>query len=456
MKLTLSAVALITLTVVAQSQAPPRVPDGFIFAAAGDLIGPYTPIEVEGDPNLRAIAAIFRKADLGFANQEGAIFDLATFTGSAAAENGGGTPVSPLKVADNLKLMGITVVSKANNHATDWGTEGLKATLATLAAANIAQAGSGLSLAEARAPGYVQTRLGTAALVDTASTFPTIAAAGAPFTYRGVQSIPRPGLSPLHVRLIRLVSPDDFAALRRAAGNSAYPVKDHKDEIRIGDDLFRPSPTTGLTWEMEPTDEAAILTSIHEARTKAKFVLFSIHAHQTAGDADDGPADFQPIGLHFANEAAAANDPRPADFEPTLFHQVIDAGADAIVRTGPHMLAGIEIYRGKPIFYSLGSLFFPFGTRRTFTTAAGETLVMPDEYFETVIPVSTYKDGAVDEIRLYPVTIETGAGPDLGLPHMANSEQAQKILQRLQILSAPFGTKISIRDGIGIIATSTN
>lgn len=437
-------------------QSTPRVPDGFTFAAAGDLIGPYRAFDLKGEPGLAGIAEIFHRTNLGFANQEGSIFNLAAFRGPMAAENGGGTPVSPIEVASDLKAMGLTIVSKANNHATDWDTPGLEATLASLAAAGIIQAGSGRSLSEARAPGYVETSLGTAALVDTASTFPPMAAAGTGVTYRGVKSVPRPGISPLHVRLVELLSEVDFNALRKAAGPEAYPVRGHDDTVRIGDSLFRISATPGLTWEMEPSDESAILASIQQARSKAKFVLFSIHAHQTAGDTDPGPADFQPIDLHFANEAASPNDPRPADFEPALFHAAIDAGADAVVRTGPHVLGGIEIYKGKPIFYSLGSLFFPFGNGRTYTTAAGEILTFPEECFETIIPVTRYRNGKIEEIRLYPVAIETAVGPDMGFPHLANPERAGIILQKLSVLSAPFGTKISIEGSIGFIHLSDN
>ena len=228
-----------------------------------------------------------------------------------------------------------------------------------------------------------------------------------------------------------------------------FPIKDRTDEVRIGDVLFRSSPDAPrLTWEMEPSDEAAVLASIREAHRNAGFVLFSIHAHETAGDADSGPANYQPVGLHFANEAAAPNDPRPADFEPALFHAAIDAGADAVVRTGPHVLGGIEIYHGKPIFYSLASLFFPFGTRRTFVTAAGETLSMPAESFESIVPVSTYTDGKISEIRLYPIAIEQNAGATLGFPHRAEATQALSILNRLQKLSAPFGTAITIENNI--------
>ena len=208
--------------------------------------------------------------------------------------------------------MGISIVSKANNHATDWGAERLRATLDTLTAAGIIQAGSGPGLNEARAPGYMRTRHGMAALMSVASTFPPMSMAAPSVEYRGSTLQSRPGISALHVRLVRLVSPEDYAALRRAAGGMAYPTPGRGDVVRIGDVLFRKSDSAGLTWEMAQADEAAVLASVREARAKAGFVLFTIHAHQTAGDEDDGPAPFQPEVLHFANEAASPNDPRPA------------------------------------------------------------------------------------------------------------------------------------------------
>ncbi len=448
-------VLALAISLVGQTPSPaPSVSDGFTFAAAGDLISPK-PFELTTDAPITRVADLFRHADLGFANQEGAIFNVAGFKGSNAAENGGGTPVSLPQVARDLRSMGISMVSKANNHATDWGSEGLLATLSTLAAAGIVQAGSGISLTEARAPGFLQTPRGMAALVSVASTFPPMSVAGIPLTITGTKMLPRPGISALHVRLVRRISSEDFTALRRVVGNAAYRVPGRDDEVRIGDVLFQNSATPGLTWDMESAEETAILASVREARAKASFVLFTIHAHHTAGDEDDGPAPYQPEVLHFANEAAAANDTRPADYEPVLFHAAIDAGADAVVRTGPHILNGIEIYKGKPIFYSLGSLFFPFGQRRIFTTAAGETLKIPDEAFETVIPDTTYKDGKVREIRLYPVAIDATPGAASGSPFPAPPDQARRILERIRALSIPFGTDVRIEQGVGVIRPSS-
>jgi hypothetical protein len=41
-----------------------------------------------------------------------------------------------------------------------------------------------------------------------------------------------------------------------------------------------------------------------------------------------------------------------------IAHAAIDAGADVVVGHGPHHFLPVEVYRGKPIFYGLGSLSF--------------------------------------------------------------------------------------------------
>ena len=438
---------------------PNTVPDGFTFAAGGDMIGPYHTLQgVDDRPFFSGVVPLFKNADLGFANQEGSIFDLKSFQESPAAENGGGIPLSPLAVAADLKAMGITIVSKANNHATDWGTEGLVVTQQSLTAAGIAFAGSGMSEAQARGPGYVETSKGKAALVSTASTFTRMSVAGAPGTRRGEPTHARPGISALHVEHIQLRPADQIAILRRimyggSGDTHAKPGSTNRDEVEVGGQIFRASVTGNATWEMNKTDEAAIVNSVREARQNANFVLFAIHAHETAGPLED---PFPGRLVDPTNEAQASpNDPRPADFEPVLFHEVIDAGADAVVRTGPHLVSGIEIYKGKPIFYGLGSLFFDFQGHRTYTVPSGQTLTFPNEWFETVVPVTTYKGGKVSEIKLYPMEIESSNTPTGGAPHPANPDQARHILDRLKTLSAAFGTEMTIENGVGVVRVPT-
>ena len=172
-------------------------------------------------PSFAQVVALFRGADLGFANQEGSIFDLKSFRGYPAAENGGGYPLQPAAFARDLKSMGISLVSKANNHATDWGSDGLAATLGWLAAAGVTQAGAGEGLEAARAPAYLDTVKGRVALVDTASTFPPMAVAGPAVARFGVNSRPRAGISALHVREVGYVTAGAIARAsphRRGAG----------------------------------------------------------------------------------------------------------------------------------------------------------------------------------------------------------------------------------------------
>lgn len=423
------------------------VPDGFTFAAGGDMIGPYRALPGKPDPGFQQAIALFRGADLSFANQEGSIFDLKTFPGTPAAENGGGYPLQPSTFARDLKSIGITLVSKANNHATDWGTEGLSATLGWLAVAGVTSGGAGAGLDAARAPVYRDTIKGRIALVDTASTFPPMAVAGPSVARFGVTSKPRVGISPLHVREVGRISTAQLDTMRRISGT--LDIGGNAHQVRLGDQVFSDQP--GPRWEMDKDDETAILNSIRTARAHAKFVLFSIHAHQTAGDVDEGGKPFEPMALHWANEAASADDPRPADFEPMLFHAAIDAGADAVVRTGPHVLGGIEIYKGKPIFYSLGSLFFDFHGKRTYTSPTGQVMRFPDSWYETVIPVTRYAHGKLSEIRLYPFAINDTDGPDGGMPKQASPAEARTILEHLKTMSAAFGTRISIENGVGIV-----
>ena len=55
----------------------------------------------------------------------------------------------------------------------------------------------------------------------------------------------------------------------------------------------------------------------------------------------------------------------PEDYERTLGKMLIDAGADAVVGSHPHVLQGMEFYKNKPIFYSLGNFVFNASISRT-------------------------------------------------------------------------------------------
>ncbi|MDO4296184.1 MAG: CapA family protein [bacterium] len=64
--------------------------------------------------------------------------------------------------------------------------------------------------------------------------------------------------------------------------------------------------------------------------------------------------DFVIVYVHWGVE----RDESPQEYQRTLGRQYIDAGADMVIGSHPHVLQGIEYYKGKPIVYSLGNFIF--------------------------------------------------------------------------------------------------
>lgn len=71
--------------------------------------------------------------------------------------------------------------------------------------------------------------------------------------------------------------------------------------------------------------------------------------------------DFVVVCIHWGIE----REERPEEYQRTMGRQMIDAGADLVVGSHPHVLQGIEYYEGKPIVYSLGNFVFGSSIPRT-------------------------------------------------------------------------------------------
>jgi hypothetical protein len=97
--------------------------------------------------------------------------------------------------------------------------------------------------------------------------------------------------------------------------------------------------------------------------------------------------------------------------------------------------------------YTFGSIC----TARPINTPGGEKFVVPDFWFESVVPVCVFSAHRLQMIKLYPITIEPNARDRSGIPSTAGSERGRAILERLKELSAAFGTKVEISDGMGLV-----
>src|SRR5258705_7006064 len=142
--------------------------DGFTLAAVGDCI---IARPVSQTPGFASVGRIIHDADSAFGNFEGTAIDLSRTPAVPQAEFGGVWIIGSPSVAKDLKAIGFDVMSRANNHATDWGLEGMRQTSRALDEAGIVHAGVGEHRAAARAARYVDTDKGRVALISIASTF---------------------------------------------------------------------------------------------------------------------------------------------------------------------------------------------------------------------------------------------------------------------------------------------
>jgi len=86
----------------------------------------------------------------------------------------------------------------------------------------------------------------------------------------------------------------------------------------------------GLFTTYDPT---ALIAEIETAKLQSDYVIVYVH-----------------WGIEKKNH--------PEEYQRKMAKQYIDAGADLVVGSHPHVLQGMEYYKGKPIIYSLGNFMF--------------------------------------------------------------------------------------------------
>jgi hypothetical protein len=432
--------------------SPPRtldVPDGFTFAAVGDLLEarPILPLDNDG---FITLDRIIKDANVSFGNGEMPLIDVNAPGIYPAAENGGSNVYGIPAVAADLHGQGFTMVSRANNHSTDWGVDGMNMTDALFDSAHIMHAGTGRDEAAARAARFVETAYGRIGLVATTTTFEGNEPAGEP---QGDVAA-RPGASVLNITPKLLVDRATLDGLKQYYGAKAYHEDDAvtADSITVFGQTYQYGTQPGIVYEMDKHDLAGILHGIRQGAALANFLVFSVHCHDSASGID--------------------NDIPQGAFLRDLAHDVLDAGADVFIGHGPHQVGAIEIYKGKPIFYSLGNYIFQLsadeGTNPEGFRAAGldpRTATDTDfwnvfikryfsqpKWWQSVAVVITYRRNALETIRLYPLDLgENRAGVLRGIPMLAPRDEGDAILKHIEALSAPYHTHIDIENGVGVI-----
>ena len=407
----------------------------------------------ESYQGLAPIREYISQADVRINNMEMVLSDYDQF---ASTYCGGLWLTAKPKVLDDILKYGFNCFGFANNHTMDYSYGGVASTLKALKSKNMPVCGAGMSLAEAAAPAMVETQDGTVAVLSITSTCDDAARAGDP----GHVIPARPGLNMLRHSEVFLVNEAHMKALEEIAeathingriNNSkrgGYTVS-KPGIFNLGTVEFKLSDIEGKTSAPHPQDMERMRLAIEQAKQEAKYVVVCFHSHEIKGDLDEEPD-------YFIEEFA---------------RKCIDWGACAVVGSGTHQIKAIELYKGKPIFYSIANFIFQSEKPKQFppdyhdrygidrSLSAQEAMYIRSDggkrgletefkNYKGLMPLLEFDGDTLKKITIKPV--ELGFYHEdksvKGLPHDANDAITQEVLETLQALSAVYGTKL-VRSG---------
>jgi poly-gamma-glutamate capsule biosynthesis protein CapA/YwtB (metallophosphatase superfamily) len=382
-------------------------------------------------PGVEAVKTVLRQADLSFTNFESTILG-----------DHGGWPLkgsyfgcSEPAVLDALDDLGIGALALSNNHAFDLGPSGVLSTLEEADRRGFLHAGAGRNHQDAS-----QARQGTVGKRRIAM----IAMDGGPgpdLMYAadgGLLRPERPGINRLKLTQLLEVDDDAFEQLKAIRHKVGYtttdlandsqpndpPYVDPLNELALGRTIFKRAGHYGRNVRIDITDFERNLQAIRSAADDGYLVVAYLHHHHWASDWYQVP-----------------------DWVGSFARSCIDAGATMFLSHGAPVLQPLEIYRGKPIFYSLGNFIFHVPATANWQAP---------EVWESVVGVCAFDgNNNLTDIRFHPVVIggeDTMSNPDLSkrrAPHMATGERATHILERFQAQSRKLGTDIKIEGADG-------
>ena len=369
-------------------------PGDVIVTAVGDMIF-NVQISNRPEPERRQLVRLMQEADIAYGNLEFSINRRPEL--QRPFYNFRTDPEFAWEVA----ATGINLVSMANNHALDFGPEGLAECLDALDHARIGHAGAGLTEAAARAPESMRTQSQKLryALLSYMRYWTS--------RYRCTDPA-GPCLATIDPAEILVAGPD--GAVETIEGPLAADVTAMEDDVVL-------------------------------AKRHNDVVMVSLHIHDLSH-----------------HRSAGVQDVTPPNDEIT-FRRAVDAGADIVLGSGPHVLRGIEIYKGKPIFYSLSDFIYQYRTPDVIpvdlinqrdgeierpTNVSVWDRRDPRQVMEAVMARLTLNGGALKRIELIPITIDD-EGPLYGMPRLASTKRAGEIIALMQRLSEPYGTTIVSR-----------
>ena len=396
--------------------------------------------------DITAIKKILESADARLFNLENVLSDRPIYASSYC---GGTWLLAKEDTLDDTLSFGFNGCSFANNHTMDFSYDGLFDSLNAAKKRNLPICGAGKDLEEAAAYAVIDTKNGKCALISICATFNDAARAGNPSDY-----LPgRPGLNPLRFSIEYHITPEHMKALKEMSAGThidgrrnrsrmgGYTPMPPKGCFGFGEYNFKECEIEGKLSKVNAIDMARTENTIKKALLECENVIVNIHSHEIKHDTDDEPDDFL---IEFARRC-------------------IDVGASAVIGTGTHQLKAVEIYKEKPIFYSLGNFIFqsdmvfcmPDDFREKYKMPYGLTakeqiaeraklgnggLHTDVNNFRSLMPFMTFEDGKLTELMLYPLRLDMHTG----LPALADDKETKIIFDYLCERNKQFGTIINI------------
>ena len=247
---------------------------------------------------------------------------------------------SSSKMVDAYIHNGIDVVSLATNHIMDWGAEGLFGTLETLKSAGIPYCGAGKNLDEARKPAILERKGTKVGFLN----FCTVAF-------------------------------DEYSATEDSPGLASLKVYTVYERVD-----YQPATPPLIISITKKEDLAVLVEAIENLKAQVDVVILTMH-----------------WGQHLLPAIIP-------DYCFEMGHAAIDAGADMIIGSHTHILKGIEMYKGKPIFYSVGNFALELGAHMTDHKHVNKLDRIKDwhDRRKTMIAKAIIEDGKIARVSYIP------------------------------------------------------
>jgi hypothetical protein len=258
-----------------------------------------------------------------------------------------------------LLYAGLDVVSLANNHSLDWGEEALLDTMSRLKEAGLPYLGVGRNISEARQPVILERQGTKVGFLAYSSVHP-----------KGYEAeADKPGLAPVRV----------------------WTIYEQVD--------YQPGTPPRIVTIPYKEDLAAMVEDIKKLRAQVDVVVICFH-----------------WGQHFLPRIIPM-------YCFDIGHAAIDAGADLILGTHTHILKGIEVYKGKVIFYSGHNFAAEIGPTQQSIKANVSFLKQlqgwygivrdPKEVQATLIAKAIIEGGEIKRVSYIPCYINKQAEPEI-------------------------------------------